>query len=109
MTKADFEVTTNVIRLPVPQLFEAEVIDGAKVLATYDEHRVYVATCVRMLKMSPQEMQRTVAAAGLKSSEENFIEGLIQDIENCAEDFAALAHFFECLSSRLTAIRHRLI
>jgi hypothetical protein len=98
----------KVVKLPVPRhTFKAVVIDEGKVLANYDDRRVCVATCIRMIQMSPREMKKNVAEYEASSPE--FVTELIEEIEECGEDFAALAHFFDSLAARLTIVHRRLI
>ena len=113
MAKADSVHSTQakVVKLPVPRFtFKATVIDEAKVLATYDHMRVYVATCVHMLKMSPKEMKKQVAALeALEAGSPEYVAELIEEIKDCGEDFAILAQFFDSLVARMTIVHRRLI
>ena len=98
----------KVVTLPVPRhTFKAVVIDEAKVLATYDHYRVYVASCIRMLQMSPSEMKKTLAA--LEAEDSTATEQMIQECRECAENFATLSDFFESAAARMTIVDRRLI
>ena len=99
----------KVVKLPVPRFtFKAAVIDEAKVLAKYDRMRVCVAVCLHMLKMSPKAMKKQVAALEARDEPE-YVAELIEEIEDCGEDFAILAQFFESLAARMTIVHRRLI
>jgi uncharacterized protein YfeS len=99
----------NVISFPSNKLtFKAAVIDEAKVLANYDRKRVCVATCLHMLKMSPKALKKLVAALEAAHSPE-YVAELIEEFEDCGEDFAILAQFFDSLVARLTAVHRRRI
>ena len=80
----------------------------AKVLAKYDHMRVCVATCLHMLKMSPKAMKKQVAALEAAHSPE-YVAELIEEFEDCGEDFAVLAQFFDSLVARMTIVHRRLI
>jgi hypothetical protein len=95
----------RVIALPVEKFtFEAEVFEPAEMLKTYDERKLSVALCLNFLQMS-----KVAGMEGSDTCPDNVIQVLIKDFEDRAEDFKALAVFFETTAARLTAVHHRLI